>query len=154
MSKKGFSYTHIRQNKWFQALVVFMCCCYLIQPLHQPVGTVFHSLSHFLGMPDQLIDSSSENSEKSNFHAHHQHQLVQDQHHHVIIDFFVSVFKANEPTSEKGISLMDILELEEHLVYITTGFDAVELMPTEINRNVLACILTGFSNSLLKPPIA
>ena len=154
MAKNQFSYSRLRENNIFRSLVVFMCICYLLQPLNKPVSSIFHYVSHLVEIPDQFLDTSSVAHTGAELHSFHEHQIDKEDHQHKIIDFFVSVLSANESTDKPKLAVSDILETEEHLVARIISQILLDQTLSLPNWNNTSKTSTGYSVSLLKPPIA
>ena len=138
----------------FRSLVVIMCICYLAQPLNKPLNTVFHSLTHYFEIPDQILHSSADDMEISEHHQNHSHAPQLDEHDHVIIDFLTSALEANEPAEGKNPPLVDIVELEKHLATDFIRIYNIGELSAVNHRNDFRRILEGHSITLLKPPIS
>ena len=154
MASNQFSYSRIRENKIFRSLVVIMCICYLLQPINKPVSAIFHSIYHLVEMPDQFLDSSSTSIIGAALQHDHKHQIDKEEHQHEIIDFFASVFSANESAHNTNLTITDLHEVEEHLITQLIGQNLPQQTILQPNRVESSKTLTGHTISLLRPPIA
>ena len=96
-------------------LAMFIGICYLANPLQNQISTVFHEISHVLEIPDNLLSHETTLNHGTISHYYHEHNNLDDNHRHTIIDFLDAIFDAsgnNEPSEE---SLPIDIKFDKHI---------------------------------------
>lgn len=137
--------------KW---IAVLMGICYLMAPLHQQIGTVLHSVSHFFEMPGHIMSHDSFLDHDSfKKHKHMEHEIGGTDHDHGIIDFLDSIFKASNDEDDSQDALTTKIKIDKH--YVETqylGQKHFDLNQSNDFSEIVCKYSDGYSNELYDPP--
>ena len=94
---------------------MFMGICYLANPLHEQIGSVFHEISHLLEPPNSIIAHSSLADHENAAHPYHEHEELQSNHDHSIIETLNSIFGASDDTESSNEPLVTKIKFDKHI---------------------------------------
>ncbi|MGB7395014.1 MAG: hypothetical protein WA913_11520 [Pricia sp.] len=110
-----------------KCLAFLMGVCYLANPLHEQIRTVFHEISHMLEAPDTFLSHHSivtDHDHKTHhdhgmhpeYEAHQdQHRLSVNDHEHSFLDLLDSVLKASDEDHPEDDSLLSSFTFDKHI---------------------------------------
>ena len=90
-----------------------MGICYLVNPLHQQINSVFHNVSHALEIPDYIMSHDSNYEHES--YGHTDYQIGNLNHDHEIVDFIDSVFDASDEDGGSEDSMLTEIKIDKHI---------------------------------------
>lgn len=94
-------------------LALLMGICYLVNPLHQQINSVFHNVSHALEIPDYIMSHDSNYEHES--YGHTDYQIGNLNHDHEIVDFIDSVFDASDEDGGSEDSMLTEIKIDKHI---------------------------------------
>jgi len=132
------------------ALVIALC--YVLNPLHQQIGTAFHVVSHALEMPDTVLghDSFSDNE---NTHYDHEHVTEASNHEHKLIKIIDSIFEASNTNESSKDTLLADFKFDKHIT--TDYWGQSVILPVRHSQNFKSIensLKLGHSTILEEPP--
>lgn len=137
-----------------KGMAVLMGVCYLVAPLHQQIGTVLHSVSHFFEMPGHVMSHDSFLAHDSfKEHPHIAHEKRANDHDHGVLDFLDSIFEASNDEDDSQDGLTPQIKIDKHFVVTKHLVEK----PFVLNRsnlfNEIVCKYSdGYSSELYNPP--
>ncbi|WP_339704492.1 hypothetical protein [uncultured Kriegella sp.] len=138
-------------KKW---IAVLMGICYLTTPLHQQIGTVLHSVSHFFEMPGHVMSHDSfVDHDSFKEHLHIEHEIGVNDHEHGILDFFDSIFKASNDEDDSKDAFITKIKIDKHFV-VTKNLVQSHLVLNQSNHfsEIVCKYSDGYSHELYDPP--
>ncbi|MGJ8736184.1 hypothetical protein [Zobellia laminariae] len=149
--KKEHSGTSTRPEL-IKYLALVIALCYVLNPLHHQISTVFHEFSHALEMPDTVIghDSFSNNE---NIHHAHEHVTEADNHEHKLIKIIDSIFDASNTNESSEDMLLADFKFGKHITtdyWLYNHIFHVSLLQNF--KSVENSLKLGHSTILEKPP--
>ena len=101
-------------------MALFMGICYLTNPLHEQIRTVFHQISHIVESPGTILSHPSDlTNHKHSIHQDHEHHHVatdQVQHHeHKFLDLMQSLFGASDGEHPENDTLLPPIKWDKHI---------------------------------------
>ena len=97
-------------------LATFIGLCYLANPLHHQISTVFHEVSHIMEVPDNLISHTTvSDHEKEAHHYHYEHTHSDDKHEHELINLLDDIFDNSNDDSSSGESFLTYVKYDKHI---------------------------------------
>ncbi|MEP3209522.1 MAG: hypothetical protein ABJN95_10055 [Maribacter sp.] len=97
-----------------QRLALLIGICYLMNPLHQQINSVFHEVSHALETPDYIMSHKSATLAHES-HSHNDYQIDTLQHEHLLIDFIDSLFAASDENDGSDDSVLTQIKIDKHI---------------------------------------
>ena len=98
-----------------QYLALIIGICYLANPLHHQISTVFHEASHLFTMPSSVM-SHSDGKAAVKVHFVKEHDYAQEVHRHRLVDILNSIFEATAHTDESPEdALIFEIKFDKHL---------------------------------------
>lgn len=130
----------------FSAVVISLI--YILMPLHNEFKSVFHSISHYLEMPDVVLShNQNENlNYKTSTNSFHSHKIID------LLDYLEDDTNNNEDSNKAN--LVDN-KIDKH--FYPSKYNIPELVdkkPTQELHNYTEKINKGFFRKILDPPIA
>lgn len=125
---------------------------YLANPLQEQIGTVFHEVSHFFEVPDNVIGHEMPANPVETAHHYHEHIYIDDEHEHEIIDFLTSIFDASDE-DEAEESLLTKIKFDKHIS--NDGYPEEKIYPTDKKVSFFSIeygIPKTYSGVLKEPP--
>lgn len=99
-----------------------MGICYLANPMHQQIRTVFHEISHLLKAPETLLSHPSHNTGYSHstghghdYHEDGEHTMVTADHQHTLLDLMDSIFDASDEQHPEEDTALLLIKCDKHI---------------------------------------
>lgn len=135
-----------------QRLALLIGICYLMNPLHQQIKSVFHEVSHALETPDYIMSHNASTLDYES-HSHNDYQIDTLRHEHQLIDFIDALFAASEENDGSEDSVLTQIKIDKHIAtyqfHLQKDFDFRLLqkfwMPLEKSE-------AGYLQRLKEPP--
>ncbi len=97
-------------------MAAFIGLCYLANPLHQQISTVFHEVSHIMEVPDYLISHTVvSDQEKEAHHYHYEHAHSDNNHEHELINLLDDIFDTSNDDSSSEESFLTYVKYDKHI---------------------------------------
>ncbi len=93
---------------------MLMGICYLANPLHDQIRTVFHEISHLLEAPDPLLPHHSH----STGHGHNEdgeHILITTDHQHTLLDLMDSILGVSDEQNPHDDTALILIKWDKHI---------------------------------------
>ncbi|WP_149277111.1 hypothetical protein [Pareuzebyella sediminis] len=98
-----------------QSLALVIGICYLANPLHHQISTVFHEASHLFTMPNSVMSHSDSKASLAT-HSAREHDYAQEAHRHSIVDILDSIFEAADHSDDSSENaLIFEIKFDKHL---------------------------------------
>ncbi len=137
-----------------RTMAVFIALLYLLQPLHEPIKLVVHSVSHFVQKPAQIIShNESYNTGTTAHHEYHSHQYHQVSHDHGVIDFLDALFSGEDKESNDDQTIVEIQKIDKHNIVNTLGWETSFISPVTLSKTFSEETNSGYLQELLRPPV-
>lgn len=97
-------------------MAMFMGICYLANPMHQQINSVFHEISHLLEAPNTLVSHQSD--QMDNHHEYHEggeHTLATADHRHTLLDLIDSIFDASDTQHPEDDTALILIKYDKHI---------------------------------------
>tara|TARA_R110001632_G_scaffold230726_3_gene368474 strand:+ start:959 stop:1432 length:474 start_codon:yes stop_codon:yes gene_type:complete len=134
-------------------LGILMGICYILNPLHQQINTVFHKISHGLDMPNFVIPHANQSSYNKEHGSHH-HLTEKGLHDHVFLDLVNSLFKTSNEENNSPDSFMFTIKMDKHLLsQWNIESKIIVVTPNNNFNNSSKNTLKGFFTKSVKPPL-
>ena len=102
-----------------------MGICYLANPLHQQIRTVFHEISHWVESSETLSSqvshtaghdhgSHQEHDHNPHHHQEHHHQTSPD-HQHALLDLMDTLFEASDEEHTENDTVLPLIQWDKHI---------------------------------------
>ncbi len=95
-----------------------MGICYLANPMHQQIYTVFHEIAHLLEAPETLLfqhPHSTDHDIGLENHSEGEHILVSAGHQHTLLDLVDSIFDASEEQNPEDDTALLLIKCDKHI---------------------------------------
>lgn len=108
-----------------KSMALLMGICYLANPLHEQIRTVFHGISHLVDAPGTILDHppfSNPHEHGLQEHGLHQsgeHRLASKDHEHTVLDLIDSLFDTSDKQDPENDTLLPILKWDKHITSST-----------------------------------
>lgn len=96
-------------------MALLMGICYLANPMHQQIGTVFHEISHLLEAPEAILSHSQQADHDHGTHENGEHRLASTDHQHVLLDLMVSIFDASDEQNSDDDTALILIKWDKHI---------------------------------------
>ena len=96
-------------------MALLMGICYLANPMHEQIGSVFHEISHVFQYPENVIAHDQQNHVKHLKHQDGHHHLATSDHQHILIDLINSVFDASDEQNPDGDTALVLVKCDKHI---------------------------------------
>ncbi|MUH36576.1 hypothetical protein D9O36_12050 [Zobellia amurskyensis] len=151
MQSKKENFSRSTKPTLIKYVALIIALCYVINPLHQKISTVFHEVSHVLEMPDSVIGHDYSIHENNTHYTHHHTDV--DRHEHNFINIIDAIFDASGTNkSQEGSRLADF-KFDKH---ITTTCPEFHLIPAvrslENFKSIESNLKLGHFTILEEPP--
>ncbi|OBX27247.1 hypothetical protein LX77_02772 [Gelidibacter algens] len=134
-------------------LALLIGLCYLANPLHHEISSVFHEISHVAKAPSGLIGHDSVSEQEGITHSYHEHDLSLKEHTHVAIDLYESLFNTSDDHDSDNETVPSIDKLDKHIT--THAYTSPQILMTffrgEYNP-LIKKVTAGYLNMSKQPP--
>lgn len=97
-------------------MALLMGICYLANPLHQQIRTVFHEISHLVESPETLpTHHSHTNDHNQGAHEHSEHHMVASDHRHTLLDLMDSLFDVSDEQNTEDDTVLTHIQWDKHI---------------------------------------
>ncbi|WP_394748818.1 hypothetical protein [Spongiimicrobium salis] len=134
-------------------IAILIGICYLLQPLHQQIGEVLHTVSHHIDAPTSVLAHDHTDSTPLDMHAPDDHMTASVDHEHGFMDFIAELFESSDSDEHPGKTQKRDIKMSKHLL---ARFDLV--LPQEIlQKNKISVLwehelLKGYESEFYPPP--
>lgn len=142
------------KNSIIRQLSLWICFFYIINPIHQSLFDVLHSLAHNVTVPYFVAGHQSSEAHEYKIHSPHVHEGTDTLHHHSILNTISTIFEAFNNHDNETESLIGTLLLDKHFLAEKPSY---VLLNMPLKSNPLGCfktaLLRGHWLTFLRPPI-
>ncbi len=97
-------------------MALLMGICYLTNPMHREIRTVFHEISHLLEAPETLLSHHSHSTgHDHDNHEDGEHTLVTANHQHTLLDVMDSIFDASDEQNTEDDTALVLIKCDKHI---------------------------------------
>ncbi|CAM3347353.1 hypothetical protein [Zobellia roscoffensis] len=150
LKKEHFSnYARLELIK-FMALVI--ACCYVFNPLHQQISSIFHEVSHVLEMPNTVMEHAPFSYEDDT-HQSHNHRSTDSTHEHKIIKILDTIFDGPDSNNSPEDTLLTDFKFDKHITTNNFLFNILPSVDSQENfKTVDGNLKLGYYFILEEPP--
>ncbi|HEA22786.1 MAG TPA: hypothetical protein ENH87_17975 [Pricia antarctica] len=134
-------------------MALLMGICYLANPMHEQISSVFHEISHIFQYPENVIAHEEQNYVDHPKHQNGHHHLATSNHQHILIDLIDSVFNGSDEQNSDEETTPVLVKYDKHISSQYTILP--KKFPQIISYNVFWIAQKskkGFSNLPKEPP--
>ncbi|MBU2945679.1 hypothetical protein [Zobellia uliginosa] len=133
-------------------LALIIAVCYIFNPLHQQLNTLFHEVSHVLEMPDTVVGHSSI-FEKNKVHTAHEHLSLNTAHEHKFIKIIDAIFNNSDTDNSSQDKVLTDFKFDKHLTttYANVSFVVYDVLSQNF-KSVKNSLILGYISILEEPP--
>ncbi len=96
-------------------MALLMGICYLANPMHKQIRTVFHEISHLLEAPNILLSHQSHSIDHNHdYHEDGEHTLVTADHQHTLLDLMDCIFEASDEQNTEDDTALILIKCDKH----------------------------------------
>lgn len=92
-----------------------MGVCYLANPVHQQISSVFHEISHALESPETVLSHPQQKDHSHDAHEEGAHRLAANDHRHKLLDFMNSIFNASDEQNSDDETALILIKCDKHI---------------------------------------
>ncbi|TXE05974.1 hypothetical protein ES711_14145 [Gelidibacter salicanalis] len=133
----------------YMALLIGLC--YLANPCHQVIYTVFHEVSHIISPPDVTVSATKINQkEKQNLNHEHDHLRA---HNHNALNRIAALINPSDGLDLDNKNLLNTYLIDKHIS--TNILTLSKILPTVIQNNddnPINKVIVGFLEIIELPP--
>lgn len=97
-------------------MAMLMGICYVANPMHQQISSVFHEITHFLEAPQSLLSHHSHNTgHDHDDHEPGEHNVATADHQHTLLDLIDSIFDASDTQHPEDDTAISLTKWDKHL---------------------------------------
>lgn len=96
-------------------MALFMGICYLANPMHEQISSIFHEISHVFQYPEALIAHEHQNYLAHPKHQEGHHLMATSDHHHTLIDLIDSFFNASDEQIPDEDTALILVKYDKHI---------------------------------------
>ena len=97
-----------------KAIIVTMSLLYILSPLHMEISKLVHSISHAIEMPDTVLSHQNKTAFIKT-HNSFEHESVNVNHDHEILDFLETILEETNTKSEFPNTLSKPKNVDKHI---------------------------------------
>lgn len=93
-----------------------MGICYLANPIHHQIRTVFHEISHLLEAPETVISHHLHTTGHDHYaHEKDEHSMVSADHQHTLLNLMDSIFDASDEQNSEDDTALLLIKCDKHI---------------------------------------
>ena len=151
MQSKKENFSRSTKPTLIKYVALIIALCYILNPLHQKISTVFHEVSHILEMPDSVIGHDSSIHENNTHYTHHHTDI--DRHEHNFINIIDAIFDASGTNESTEDSLLADFKFDKHITTAYPEFHHIPAMKSLANfKTIESNLKLGYFTVLKEPP--
>jgi len=139
-------------------MALFMGICYLANPLHQQIGSVFHEISHVLESPEAIAAHANGGHHDYEVHGHDNHKatehgMASTDHQHDLLDLIDAIFDASDEQNPEDQTALILIKCDKHIS--SQHYILQDILPLSTSHNpflVEQKVKKGFLNLPKEPP--
>ncbi|NNE76209.1 MAG: hypothetical protein HKN31_03965 [Pricia sp.] len=134
-------------------MALFISICYLANPLHNEITTIFHEVAHIFELPESTLSHSDITNQSITDHHYHEHTYKVENHEHQLIALLNSIFDASDKDNPSDDSLLVDISYDKHVSY--PSYFSKKIISIKSKSNYFQTeqtIIAGHLEVLKEPP--
>lgn len=96
-------------------VALVMGICYLANPVHRQISSVFHEISHVLESPETILSHPQQADHHHDTLKNGEHSLATTEHQHVLLDMMDSIFDASDEQHPEDDTALILIKCDKHI---------------------------------------
>lgn len=134
-------------------MALIMGICYLANPMHRQISSVFHEISHVLESPDAILTHPQQANHDHRTHKNGEHRLANTDHQHILLDLMDSILDASDDQHPEDDTALILIKCDKH---IGSGLSTLpKKIPITTSQNTIAVeqkVKIGYLDHPEEPP--
>ncbi|MDT7827319.1 hypothetical protein RQM65_01410 [Pricia sp. S334] len=135
----------------YMALLIGIC--YLANPMHRQISSVFHEISHVLESPETFLSHPHAADHDHGIHGDNEHRSVTTDHRHHLLDLIDSVFRASDEQHPGDDTALILIKWDNHIG--SQRVILLKIVPLATSQNSIVIeqkVKTGYFTPPEEPP--
>lgn len=117
-------------------MALLMGICYLANPMHRQISSVFHEISHVLESPEAILSHPHQADHNHGIHEDGEHHFAATDHQHGLLDLMDSIFDASDEQHPEDDTALPLTKCDKHIG--SRHLILPELFPFTTSQNSIA----------------